>query len=295
MSEFSYCSLWNANADNPVVHALRDRSTISLRGYFSHMGECKDLALEGTLKSLDGRDGLLAVKQCVSISERTQREQDTECPFSFTMMRKQKDGTKAQFSVSGQALIIQTKNNHEKALESIHIRFPRNCNVRRLRMNPRYEWKPEFVRLLRIMVPTSIPENRDDLAKLLRQYTMAPIEGQEICDISAGGVCAILGTDAGRGTFAADRLYLFFFISSKSKAGENPFVLLAQRLGYGQAKNQGQQPPVRMRFLAEMDWTTQEQKIRWLDVRSEGSHLLREHLKRFKDCTATDGKTAEKA
>ncbi|MBO4369504.1 MAG: hypothetical protein J5803_05340 [Desulfovibrio sp.] len=286
MPDFSSHSLWNANEDNPIAHALKHRSNISLRCCLPHGNACKDLALEGLLRSLDGRDGFLTVKASMPISDKTQREADTECAFSFSMERKQDDGANARFGVSGQAMILQTKLNANKTLESLLLRFPRNCTVRRLRMNKRYIWKPDYCRLLRIMMPSQIPDTRDDLATLLRQYAMSSEGEQEICDISAGGACVVLGTDLSHYTFGADKVYIFFFISSKTEQNEHPFVFLAQRLGYGHAKNK-RTAPVRMRFLAEMDWSSQDKKIRWLDVRQEGSLLLREHLKRFKDVEST--------
>ena len=281
----NFC-LWNANQNNAFVEACRQKSPVHLRGCFPHEGSICDMLYSGQLLTRDGRTGIFKVQECAKMPGKAYH-QDEQCSFHFSLSETDLSShAKRSFGVNGSARILSVQKDTQGRLTSMMLRFNRNYITRPLRKNKRYRWSVEFTRLLRISLPTNVPETKEALADLLRsdasqnKHLAAPV----LVDISAGGCCSYMARELSQSAYATEKLYLFFFMSMRSKKTDPPFIFIAKRLGFGNMDAKTDSIAVRMRFLAELDWSS-SQKIQWFDIREDGSPRLAKHLALFETLT----------
>ncbi|MCR5813933.1 MAG: hypothetical protein K6G15_05540 [Desulfovibrio sp.] len=282
--------LWNVNQNNAFVEASKQKSLVRLRGCFPHEGEICDMLYSGHIVTRDGRTGIFKVKEHAKMPGKAYH-QDDQCSFYFSLTETdQLTRTKQSHGVNASARIMSVVQDPKGRLSSLVLRFNRNYLTRPLRKNKRYRWNEAFTRLLRINLPINIPETKEELAELLRSDASQNkhFTPPSLVDISAGGCCAFMPRELSQTTFATEKLYLVFFMSMRSEKTDPPFIFLAKRLGYGDVDEKKNSIAVRMRFLAELDWSSR-QKIQWFDIREDGSSRLSKHLELFESLTPGQG------
>lgn len=286
MSAFPVKSLTDGEA-SPFEEARRFQSPVMLRCCLPMDGGLKELALDGVLRSVDGREGRFEVRSVTPLSDRG-RVDDDRCEFSFDLVRANGKGVLERMGFKGTALILNAAPARDgAALRTLDLRFPRTYVTHRLRKSRRYLWDAAYTRLLRVTLCVGMPQTREDLAELLRASAHSEAAQSHLIDVSAGGARACLHESIARPAFANAR-YLVFFLPHMAGATAPPYVFLAQRMGLGiESCRRG--VPVRMRFLAEMDWSDHQHRLVWLDVRQEGSPRLAKCLSLYDDLVETGG------
>lgn len=282
--------LWNANQNNAFLDACKQKATIHLRGCFPHEGTICDMLYAGRIVTQDGRTGIFKIQEQAKMPGKAYH-QDDQCSFNFSLTETDAlTNAKRSYGVNASARILSVEQDANGSLNAIVLRFNRNYTTRPLRKNKRYRWSKELTKLLRISLPINIPETKEELAALLLSDSKQNknLAQPSLVDISAGGCCAFVSRELSQSTFATEKLYLFFFMTMRSEKNDHPYILLAKRLGYGDVDSKNNTIAVRMRFLAELDWSS-HQKIQWFDIRENGSPRLAQHLALFETLTPGQG------
>ena len=277
----SFCSLWNTNDNNALVDACRSHAKIQIRCAVPQGKELVDTMLDGYLATINGLNGIMIVTDTTVLSEKGHPGED-QCSFSIKMKKNLgKSPIEKGHVITGVARIQIIDKDQKENIKKIFIRFDRCYTVRPLRGNQRYKWQPSFSRLFRVILPITVPNTREQLSTILREQSNYIISSHPLLvDISAGGLCACLPKELAQTSFSAKNPYLIFFLSEKAATNDPPYIFLAKRLGIGGA-DCCNGIPIRMRFMAEMDWSSNGQKLRWFDIREEGSPRLRKHLSTY--------------
>lgn len=276
--ETSASNIWSSGANAIIAEAERNGLPVTLRCTLLRDGTPTDLALTGVVHLTQGREGLLVVRDTITLSSKSRGAGDWG-EISFQLPEDTGRDRPSALGVRGMAAVLGAQADGD-AVRQVTLRFPNKYTTRPLRKSRRYAWRAEYTRLAGVLLPVGIPATKDALRALLNAHYKRDPTPTTILDISAGGVRVCLPDDLAKPAFASASLYVVFFVPSKADKGEQPFVFLAKRMGLSPERC-ASGTAVRLCFVAEMDWGAPRNDIHWSSILQEGSARLGECLQRY--------------
>ena len=271
-SDASFC-LWNSGSYEAITEAQKRKATVHLQCWLPVGGELAGTHLEGVLSKVDGREALFAVCSVTACPARNRAVKDS-CEFYFCLERSLPSGERTRLGIQGSALVLEIHETPDGGVQSVLLRFPRNCSVRQLRGDKRIPWRDEYSRIAGVAPTPERLSYKEDLRAFLAVHCRNRLDSTRLINISAGGACVCLPEELASSSLSFDTSYLFFLVPSLMPVSAPPFVFLARKMGLGRDVCDAG-AAVRLRFQEELDWSGRQAQLKWQNIDRAGSSRLR--------------------
>ena len=282
----TYC-LWNSNATEAFVRAMRQRVTVRINCCLWHEGKLTDIVMHGRLRRVEGREVLFVPRQTKILQGKSKINENT-CDFFFSLEQREGAGIN-RMGYQGPGIVLEEMKEEKGEIRSLLLRLARNCSVRKMRRHKRILWTDERSRLAGLVALDTPLNTRTELKHLLgKYYASDQPKPLPVANLSAGGACVCLPEEFASIYLAS--IYLFFIVPNKAPDPEPPYIFLAKKMGTCKSLCE-QGTALRLLFTEELEWFAQGQNLKWENILSTGSARLQSCLDLYDEPTEEDNES----
>ena len=270
--------VWRPELDDVIQRAIQSRSAVHIKSLLP-LDKCNfaDATLIGRFSAIYANYQAQFLVDAFDLSPTSNFPAAPECEYLFQVDNVAPKGAKSRMEYGGRAFIVDSelkKNNLPSGL-LLRLSFP--SSIKRLRLHARCQCDRVMMPGL-MLIDQNPPTGRRKLLALLAHYYQDQKRPKpEIVNISAGGACLRTYDAYCQKFLGADENYLFFFFTNDGQDIKTPHVFICKKVGAfrdQKSSNAG----LRLKFIRELVWTRPEDDLKWRDVDSTGSAVLKNVL-----------------